>query len=65
MSYEPLTKIVIDDNGNQMAACRLYGTNECLIHKPNGCTNCPMLKAIFTQLNTFEKIYMEGEDDAN
>lgn len=65
MSYEPLTKIIADDKGNQIVACRLDGTNECLIHKPNGCTNCPMFKAILTQLNTFEGIYMESDEDAN
>ena len=42
MSYEPLTKKIIDDKGNPMVVCRLHGTDECHIHKPNGCNNCPM-----------------------
>lgn len=63
MSYEPLTKIITDENGEKTAVCRLYGTNECLIHKPIGCFNCPVFKAIVTQLNTFEQIYLEGGDD--
>ncbi len=64
MSYEPLTKKVTDDKGNQMVVCRLYGTNECQIHKPNGCNNCPMFRAILTQLNTFEEIYLEDDEGA-
>ena len=62
MSYEPLTKKIIDDKGNPMVVCRLHGTDECHIHKPNGCNNCPMFQAILTQLNTFEEIYMEGDE---
>lgn len=65
MNYEPLTKKIIDKKGNQMVVCRLFGTNECLIHKPIGCNNCPMFKAILAQLNTFEEIYMENDEDAN
>ena len=56
MSYEPLTKKITDDKGNQVVVCRLHGTNECLIHKPNGCSNCPIFQAMLTQLNTFEEI---------
>lgn len=57
--YEPLTKKITDDKGKQLVVCRLYGTNECHIHKPNGCNNCPMITAIITQLNAFEEIYQE------
>ena len=64
MRYEPLTKKITDGDGNQMVVCRLHCTDECHIHKPNGCSNCPMFQAILTQLNTFEEIYMEGDKDA-
>ncbi len=64
MSYEPLTKKITDDKGNQMVVCRLNGTNKCLIHKPNGCSNCPIFQAILTQLNIFEEIYLESDNDA-
>lgn len=59
-TYEPLTKKVIDNTGNQIVFCRLHGTNECLIHKPSGCYNCPIFRAILTQLNIFEEVYLEG-----
>lgn len=62
-TYEPLTKIAADDKGNQMVVCRLYGTDVCQIHKPNGCNNCPMFVAILNQLRIFEEIYQEGDNE--
>lgn len=62
MSYKPLTKKITDAAGNQRVVCLLNGTDECQIHMPNGCNNCPIFKAILTQLNTFEEIYMEEDD---
>ena len=63
VTYKPLTKIVTDEKGSQMVACRCYGTEECrMIHTPNGCAGCPMLAAIFNQLHAFEEIYMEETD---
>lgn len=63
MSYEPLTKKITDANGNKKVVCRLHGTEKCQIHKPDCCINCPVLQAILIQLNTFEEIYMEGDND--
>ncbi len=58
--YKPLTKIITDEKGNQMIACRYYGTEECRkIHTPNRCSDCPVLAAILNQLHVFEEIYME------
>lgn len=61
-TYEPLTKIETNYNGKSEVVCRFSGTEECrLIHKPNGCGNCPVFAAILQQLNIFEKIYMEDD----
>jgi len=62
-TYEPLTKTTTKD-GVETVVCRFDGTNVCqAIHKPNGCKNCPVLAAILKQLNVFEQIYMEEEDE--
>ena len=61
INYEPLTKVA-SDNSN-VVECRLHGTEECHIHMSNGCYNCPVFKAILLQLNTFENIYMEEENE--
>lgn len=58
-TYEPLTKLQTDDNGNQMVVCRWQGTEQCQIHKPGGCSNCPIFKAILKTLNAFEDVYKE------
>jgi len=51
MEYQRL--ITIDKNGNSIG--RMCGTKQCrTIHKPNGCENCPMTKAIYAQLKFFE-----------
>lgn len=51
MEYQRL--ITIDKNGNSIG--RMCGTEQCrTIHKPNGCENCPMTKAIYAQLKFFE-----------
>lgn len=63
ITYKQLTKKVTDANGNQMIVCRFHGTEECQIHKPNGCNNCQMFNAIINQLNIFEEIYIGGDDD--
>lgn len=63
-TYEPLTKKIIDENGNPMVVCRLYGTEKCRnIHTPNPCAGCPMVAKIMAQLNVFEEVYMEIDDD--
>ncbi len=65
ITYQPLTKIATDEKGNQMVDCLLHGTEECQnIHMPNGCRNCPIFVAILKQLNTFEEIYLQ-EDEEN
>ncbi len=58
--YEPLTKTVRNQNGDEDVVCRFAGTNKCqLIHTPSGCTDCPVFKAILRMLNEFETIYIE------
>ena len=65
-TYQPLTKIIIDEKGNQMVTCRYYGTEECRkIHTPSRCSDCPMLAAIFNQLRVFEEIYTEEANSTN
>lgn len=65
--YEPLTKKIIDENGQQIVACRYYGTDKCReIHKkPNECNYCPMMEAMLNQLNVFEEIYLESLEGEN
>lgn len=60
IAYEPLTKKITDENGNQMVVCRFHGTDKCRdIHTPNQCISCPMLAKMIIQLNAFEEVYME------
>lgn len=62
ITYEPLTKVETNSNGKGKVVCRFSDTDACrLIHKPNGCSNCPIFAAILQQLNVFEKIYMEDK----
>lgn len=63
MIYEPLTKKVSDIDGNVKIVCRYCGTSTCHIHKPSGCSSCPVFNAILTQLNMFEEIYQEEDDE--
>lgn len=61
--YRPLTKIITTDDGKEMVACQLYGTDKCRsIHTPTGCCGCPMMAAILNQLHIFEEIYLEEEN---
>lgn len=57
--YTPLTKIVIDRNGNEAVACAFYDTEQCQIHTCKSCADCKMFSSIMNQLNIFERIYME------
>ncbi len=58
--YKPLTKKIIDENGQQIVVCRYYGTDQCLkIHTTPQCTYCPMMTAIVEQLNAFEEVYLD------
>lgn len=60
-TYEPLTKKIIGENGQQIVVCRYYGTDTCRnIHTPNECNHCPMMTAILKQLNIFEEVYLDG-----
>lgn len=64
IDYEPLTKLVSDKSGKPMAVCRYEGTEQCQLHKTNGCEsckNCTVFAFILEQLNTFESIYMEED----
>lgn len=62
--YKPLTKIETDKDGNEVAVCRFAGTAECRsIHNAYGCKNCPVLKAIFQTLHTFEQIYLSDDKE--
>lgn len=64
MTYEPLTKIETDENGKKIAVCRFSGTPECrAIHTPNGCCGCPVLRAVFQMLNTFEQVYLNRDEE--
>lgn len=58
-NYQPLTKIITDELGNQSVACALLDTKDCQKLHKNGCATCPMLAAMMNQLHTFEEIYME------
>ena len=60
--YQPLTKIITDEKGNEKVSCRYYGTEKCRSIHTSGCNNCPMFGVILNQLNTFETIYMEEVD---
>ncbi len=62
--YQPLTTTKQNADGSQEAVCRFHGTEQCrAIHTPLGCTTCPVFKAILAQLNAFEQIYLEAEDE--
>lgn len=64
MSYEPLTKKITDEQGRGFVVCRYYDTDMCRkIHTPNNCIKCPMLQMMLIQLNAFEEIMMEGDDN--
>lgn len=64
VAYEPLTKIETDKDGNEIAVCRFAGTSECRsIHTPNGCNGCPVFKAVFQMLHTFEQIYLSNDKE--
>lgn len=58
-----LTKKLTDENGDQIGACSQQGTDKCQIHTPKGCTNCPILRTILTQLNAYEELFEEVIDD--
>lgn len=58
-TYEPLTKKIIDADGNELVVCAYYGTEKCRdIHK-NECNSCPMMAAFIKQLNAFEEVYLD------
>ncbi len=64
MNYDPLTKIIIGQDGREYVTCSMYGTEKCrLIHTSQGCIDCPVMAAILNQLHIFEEIYMEGTND--
>lgn len=58
-NYQPLTKILTDENGKSHAVCVFYGTEKCLIHTREKCSICPMIEIIIAQLNVFEEVYLE------
>lgn len=64
ITYKPLTKKIINQDGQQVVVCKYYGTDECRkIHKnSDGCNGCPMMAAVLNQLNVFEEIYLEEGD---
>ena len=63
MDYIPLTKKTLDETNNDTIECSFKGTDKCQIHSEQGCTNCPVFKAILAHLNAFETIYLEKEDE--
>ena len=68
MKYYTLTKMVKDEDGNEVVACVNYDTEKCLIHSAGGCEKCPMFAAILNQLRAFEEILVdevicEGRDE--
>lgn len=63
-TYTPLTKKIKDSNGEEIVVCSYYNTEKCCnIHKNKSCVDCPMISAFLIQLNAFEEIYKEGEND--
>ena len=62
-NYIPLTKIITDENGNQSVACSFVGTEMCRELHNAGCMKCPVFAAILKQLNTFESVYLEEEQE--
>lgn len=64
MSYTPLTKKIITDDGTEMVVCRFCGTDKCRkIHSSQQCVSCPMLSTMLIQLNAFEEIYAEVNNE--
>lgn len=65
-AYEPFTKIETGKDGSEIAVCRFSGTSECRsIHTSNGCNGCPILRAAFQMLHTFEQIYLSDDKEEN
>lgn len=62
-TYKPLTKKIINDDGQEIVVCKYYGNEDICrkIHNPDGCNSCPMLMAIMKQLNVFEEVYMDEQ----
>ena len=62
--YTRLTKIVKEDDEASSIVCAGYGTEMCHIHNgtPN-CGQCPMMKAIISQLFYFEDILLEQKNE--
>lgn len=61
--YTPLTKKELSEGGSETIACSFSGTAVCrAIHNTGKCDiDCPIFRAILTQLNVFETIYMEED----
>lgn len=61
--YKKLTKKITDDEGNNVAVCSFYGTEQCQqVHTSQFCPTCPMLQVFLEQLNAFEEVYAEVEN---
>lgn len=63
--YVPLTQKINTKEGADVITCSFYGTVKCrAIHNVSECNGeCPVFKAIMTQLHAFEAIYLEEETD--
>ena len=61
--YQPWTKIVTDNNGEEYVACAYLGTDVCrAIHNDENfnCCGCKVFEAILVQLNAFENIVLNA-----
>ena len=70
--YTPLTKKIIDADGNIKIVCAFEGTEKCpKLHSTSKsinadhCCVCPVITAMMELLNTFEEIYMQPEGNTD
>ena len=61
-NYTPLTKIIIDDNGDERAVCAFHDIENCQNYGKCD-SDCVMHTAVLQQLNIFEQIFLECEDE--
>lgn len=58
IAYIPLTKIVVNENNEEMAVCRFYGTDKCrTIHSECDCSSCSFHQSMMIQFNALEEWY--------